>query len=310
MDEKVTLITTVKNEEQNIEAFFESISKQTKKPDEIVIVDAYSTDTTVLKIRNEMSKKLMKYQVLRKKGNRSVGRNTAIKNSNNSLVAVTDVGCILDKHWLERISKPFKDRSVDVIAGFYKPITNSIFEKCLATYTCVMGDKLDTKNFLPSSRSVAFRKKVWEKVGGYPENLNTCEDLVFDEKLKKAGMKFSTIPNAIVYWHQRKNIVEAAQQLYSYAVGDGRARYFRPQTPLLYLRYFFGISFLTFILFSKSYFLFAILCLLFALYLLWSVLKNYRYVKVWQAFLILPMLQITSDICVLLGTSIGLLRTL
>lgn len=305
--EKVTLITTVKNEEESIRKFLGSIINQTRKPDEIVVVDGESTDNTILKIKNEILDLHVKYKILKKKGNRSVGRNTAIRVSSNSILAATDAGCTLDPHWLERITRPFSNREVDVVAGYYKPVTHSIFEKCLAAYTCTMPDRLDKKNFLPSSRSVAFRKLAWKKVGGYPEELDTCEDLVFDKKLKKEGMRFKTVENAIVYWPQRKNILQAAIQFFTYAKGDGRARYFRKSTPFLFARYFLGIVlFIIFLTTSNINFLFTIFYLLF-FYLVWTILKNYRYVKKWQAFFYLPLLQITSDIMVILGMGLGLL---
>ena len=188
---KVTLITTVKNEQYTIESFLESIKSQVKKPDEVIIVDGGSNDKTIEKIKSYESK-IQNLKIIKKKGNRSVGRNTAIKKSLNQIIAVTDVGCILDKNWLEKIIQPFTDESIDVVSGFYKPKTHGVFEKCLATYTCTMEDKLDKKNFLPSSRSIAFRKKAWEKIKGYPEYLDTCEDLVFAKNLKKAGCLFYT----------------------------------------------------------------------------------------------------------------------
>lgn len=305
---KVSLITTVKNEEETIESFLESIFHQTRKPDEVIIVDGGSTDDTVSKIKSSKLK-IKNLKVIRKKGNRSVGRNTGIKESLGPIIAVTDAGCILDSHWLERLTKPFEEDFADIVGGFYKPKTNGVFEKCLATYTSTMQNKLDKKNFLPSSRSVAFKKSSWEKVNGYPEHLNTCEDLVFDKKLKKAGFKFKTEDKAFVWWPQRKNILEAVKQFYSYAKGDGEAHFFRPTTPFLYIRYFLGICFLAYIIFSQNYSLLIILASIFLLYLLWSIFKNYKYVKRWQAFFYLPLLQITSDIAVLVGTTIGFLKT-
>src|SRR3972149_1217971 len=230
---RISLITTVLNEESSIENFLDSVTRQSKLPDELIIVDGGSTDNTVRYIRRyTVNLKRIKFRLIVKKGNRSVGRNIAIEKSTGDLIAVTDVGCALDKNWLVNLVSPFKGKSIDVVAGYYKPETHSIFEKCLATYTCVMPDKVDPQNFLPSSRSIAFRKKAWTKVGGYPKEIDTCEDLVFDKKLKKAGFKFHFAKNAIVYWPQRKNIFQAAKQFLDYATGDGQAFYIRPQTPL------------------------------------------------------------------------------
>lgn len=310
-DAKVTLITTCLNEEKSIEKFLTSVAKQTRQPDELIIVDGGSTDATLdliqkAKVKSQNFK--LKLKIIVRKGNRSVGRNMAIESSTGDIISCSDVGCELSVNWLERIIKPFEDRRIDVVAGFYKPITTSVFEQCLASYTCTMPDRLNKNKFLPSSRSIAFRKKAWRSVGGYPENLDTCEDLVFDKKLKNAGAKFIIEENAIVYWPQRKNIWQAARQFYSYAVGDGQARFFRRSTPLLFVRYIIGICLVSYVLISMNYNLISIILILLILYAVWSIWKNYKYVKNIRALYILPALQFISDVAVMGGTIRGLLK--
>ena len=306
---KVSFITTVYNEEDSIGDFLSSLFSQTTMPDEIIIVDGGSSDRTIEKIK-DFKQKIKNYKgnfvLLIKKGNRSLGRNTAIKHAKGEIIACSDAGCILDKNWLKNIVEPFDKKNIDVASGFYYPKTRNIFEKCLATYTCVMPDKIDQLNFLPSSRSVAFKKVVWEKVGGYPEELNTCEDLVFDKKLKRNGFHFYFSKEAFVYWPQRHTINEAFIQFYSYAKGDGEAFYVRPQTPLLFLRYLVGIFLAIIFIMTKSILMLSFLLFILVLYILWAVAKNYRYIKNIQALYILPFLQFTSDIAVLTGFSVGI----
>ncbi len=303
---KKAFITTVYNEEKTIALLFNSLLKQKEIPNEIIVVDAFSKDKT-FQIISDFKKKYPKLiKVFRKKGNRSEGRNFAIKNAKSGIVAVSDSGCILKKDWFYEITKPFKNKDVDVVAGFYKPITHSVFEKSLATYTCVMEENI-TDSFLPSSRSVAFKKDVWAKEKGYPENLATCEDLFFARKLKRRGYKFFVNKKALVYWPQRKNILQAFRQFFSYAKGDGIALYVRKQTPLLYVRVIVALTLVLNVLFVWSSTLFLFIVLLLFLYLFWSIVKNYRFVNNRMAFLYLPLLQIVSDIAVFLGMSLGFL---
>lgn len=300
---KISFITTVLEEEKAIDAFLDSLLKQTKQQKELIVVDAGSRDLTVKKIKSfqKTHPTIMIRIIIVKRANRARGRNEAIKNAKGDIIICCDVGCTLNKNWLKNITEPFKNPKIDVVAGYYKPIANNIFEKCLAAYTCVMPDRINPKNFLPSSRSIAFKKSVWQKVGGYPENLDTCEDLIFAKKLKNAGYKFKTKLDAIVYWRQRKNLKEAALQFYRYAEGDGKARYIRPQTPFLFLRYLIGGGLLFIFLASKSFFILYAIYSILLLYLLWSIAKNFRYVKHWKAIIILPVLQFTSDFAVMLG---------
>lgn len=305
-NKKVSFITTVYNEEDGIKQLLNSLQKQTKMPDEILIVDAKSMDGTVKELnrfKNMFGK--TNFQIISKKGNRSVGRNTAIERAKGGIIVVTDAGCIVDKHWLKRITTPFQNSKADVVAGFYRPVVRNTFEKCLSCYTCVMPDKV-TADFLPSSRSIAFRKEAWKKAGGYPENLDTCEDLFFARKMKRLGFKFIVEKKAIVYWPQRKNIFQATKQFYSYAKGDGEALYIRRQTPFLFLR---GIIFLSLIMMyinTKKTNLLCMIVALFFIYISYALVKSYRYIGKPFAIIYLPLLQLTSDAVVIIGMSFGI----
>ncbi len=302
---KITFIATVFNEEASIVQLLESLKKQTKKADEIIIVDAGSRDGTVSLI-NEFIQNNKKQNVLllKKKGNRSVGRNTAIKKARGDIIIASDAGCTLKCDWIEKITRPFLDQKVDVVAGFYKPVAKNIFQKSLAAYTSVMPDKV-TSEFLPSSRSIAFRKSAWQKSGGYPENLSTCEDLVFARHLKKMGFKFKVEKRAIVYWPQRENLLQAFFQFFTYAKGDGKAHYIRKQTPLLFLRYILFFLLCWFVGSINIGLLIPVVSLSVFLYSVWSISKNYKYVKSKSAFIYLPILQVVSDIAVIFGMTFG-----
>lgn len=299
---KKAFVATVYNEESNVKKFIESLKSQTLLPDEVVIVDAFSKDKTYEIIENLLSNFPNKVKILKKNGNRSVGRNYAIENTSSDIIAVSDFGCILKKDWFEKITSPLVLNRADVVAGFYKPVTRGPFQKSLATYTCVPSDKVNA-DFLPSSRSIAFLKSAWKNAKGYPEHLDTCEDLVFAKKLKKLGMRFLVVKSAIVHWPQRENILQAAKQFYSYAHGDGAAGYIRFQTYFLFGRYILaGVLLITGNL--------NILIALIFLYVFWAIWKNYRYSGNMKSFVYLPMLQLVSDITVILGTVIGRISVL
>ena len=306
---KISFITTVYNEERTIGLLLESLLTQSELPEEVIIVDAKSTDNTVQVLETFIAKfKKTKFHILSKKGNRSVGRNYAIKNATGDVIVASDAGCILDKKWLGKISSPFKNRATDVTAGFYRPVTSNVFEKSLAAYTCFPKEKLND-DFLPSSRSIGFRRSVWAKVGGYPEFLDTCEDLIYAKHLKDLKVNFVVVADAIVYWPQRKNILSAFRQFFLYARGDGMARYFRPSIPFLYARYLFAIFAILLTGYYQNQVLNFFIVFFFFLYIFWAILKNYKYVGNWLAILYLPLLQFTSDFAVLLGTSIGFIAS-
>jgi len=221
---KVSLITTVKNESTNIEEFLHSVIRQSKNPDEFIIVDGGSTDGTyeILKKYSGKYKWIKVFQENRASVGR--GRNIAIKKAKNEIIAVTDAGCLLDKNWLKNITKPFlENRKIDVVVGIYKPYYTNDFEYFEGLIVVPQPEKIFMNPSRMSSRSIAFKKECWKKVGRYPD-LTTGEDTQFNIKLMKGGFNFYFAKDAIVYWRMRKNWKEFAKQFYKYGVGDKKSK--------------------------------------------------------------------------------------
>jgi len=289
---KTSFITTVLNEADSIKEYLESIISQSQKPDEIVIIDAGSTDRTQAIIKNIIKKTLIPIKLIIKKNIlRSTGRNLAIKTAKHSIIVVSDAGNILDKDWLKTIIEPFTNPKVQSVAGYYQVKTNNVFEKCVAPFVAIMPDKFNQKTFLPSSRSLAFKKTAWQKVGGYPEFLNTCEDLIFATNLKK-NTNMAIKPSAIVFWRQVSNFKDFFKMIKNYAKGDVQSRY-KPHLKKIILVFI-------------RYLIFAGLPFLFPFYLIWPIINFYRYVKHPLAFLYLPLLQILLDTAIILGSLYGI----
>ena len=206
---KFSLITTVYNEDKNIEVFLDSYKKQTKYAHEFVIVDGGSTDNTVSIINNyskqneNLNIKLIIDKTCSKKyvnGPIAKGRNIAIENSNFEYIVATDAGCLLNYNWFEEITKPFSNENIDVVSGWYEPNIKNKFQEDYSSIAMKSVDDIDPEKFLPSSRSIAFKKECWLKVGKYPTFTYTAEDTLFDLNLKKEGYTFKFAKNAIVYW--------------------------------------------------------------------------------------------------------------
>lgn len=219
----VSLIATVFNEADNIGRFAGSILAQTRRPDEVVIVDGGSTDGTPEVICRELEGRVPLRIIVAPGLNISQGRNRAIAEAAGPLIAASDAGCVLRPDWLEKLVAPLEaDAAVSVASGFYSMDCHSLLQQCVGLAT--MPGQLDPVNgetFLPSSRSVAFRKAAWETVGGYPEWLYTGEDTLFDLKLKRMGFRFRFVGEAIVEWEPRRSWRAVYRQFFLYARGGG-----------------------------------------------------------------------------------------
>jgi len=233
---RISLITTILNEEHSIDSFLSSIFNQTRMPDEIVIVDAKSTDDTVNKIKNyTKTAKNIPIKLYVFPGNRSIGRNEAIKHCSHQFIAVTDAGCNLKKDWLEELIKPFdQDESIDVVAGWYQPIVHTDFQKALSKVLNFKSENINANTFLPSTRSLAFKKSIFYKAGGFDEQYSHNEDTPFALKLKKIGAKFLFQPKALVYWITPNSYNNLYRTIWRYAYGDGEAKLWLSQYKIIF----------------------------------------------------------------------------
>lgn len=219
---------TVRNEAETIERTLSALVGQTLKPAEIVVADGGSTDGTPELVERFSVSSPVPVRLLRLPPcNRSVGRNAAIRAARSEIVAMTDGGCVADRWWLEELTKPFTwPDPPDVVAGYYEPIVEGIWEAAAGAALVPKPDEIDPETFLPSSRSVAFRKSAWEAVGGYPEGLSHNEDTPFSLALRRAGFKFAFAPKAIVRWRVHTNPAKVFWQFLRYAYGDGESGLF------------------------------------------------------------------------------------
>jgi len=292
----------------------DSLLGQTKKAKEIIIVDGMSTDKTIEIIRH-YQKKYGGIKLLIEKCNRAKGRNLGIEIAKGDVIATTDAGCVIHKDWLQKLTAPFATGRVDVSAGFYKMTGKSAFQKAASVYLGTTPRKFDNK-FLPSSRSLAFTKKIWEEVGGFPENLEgTVEDTMFNEKLLKANAKISRVKDAIVEWGMPTSIGEFYIKVSGYAKGDALTRIWifpgkglmshNIKSLFIICRYLIGLSFLLLGLKFHYLLLYFLICL-FA-YFLWAYRKVFLEFGNWKVALWGPVFQLTSDIAVIGGFLSGLI---
>ena len=218
---KVSLCLTTFNEAVSIGRLLESLLGQTKRADEIVIVDGGSKDKTVEIIRH-FQKKDNRIRLLIQKCSRAEGRNIGVEIAKNEIIAITDAGCVAHKDWLDKITQPFVHRQIDIVAGFYKMVGEKPYQKAISVFLGKTPSQFGV-NFLPSTRSIAFRKEAWEKIGGFPEkDINTAEDTDFNYKAIKMGMKYSRVKSAIVEWGMPSSIKAGLKKLHDYAEWDAR----------------------------------------------------------------------------------------
>ena len=233
----VSVVVTVRDEAASIEALLASLAAQGHQPDEIVIVDGGSTDAT-LPILAAWEPRLPLRVLVRPGANISAGRNAGIAVARGAIVAVTDAGVRLAPDWLSALLAPFEaDPATQVVGGFFAPDPRTPFELALGATSLPTLADVRPETFLPSSRSLALRRAAWERVGGYPEWLDYCEDLIFDLKLREACGPFAFVPDALAHFRPRPTLRTFWHQYFRYARGDGKAGLFARRHAIRYATY-------------------------------------------------------------------------
>ncbi len=250
----ISVVLTVLNEGESLCLLLDSLLVQTRFPDEVVIVDGGSSDDT-LAILLRYENRLPLRTLVQPGCNISAGRNCAIDAARGEIIAVTDAGVILARDWLERLTQPLIDNpALEVVGGFFQADAQTVFEAALGATTLPLEDEIDADTFLPSSRSIAFRKSVWVKAGGYPEWLDYCEDLIFDLRLRAMAAPFTFEPKALVYFRPRTSMRAFFKQYYRYARGDGKADLWRKRHTVRYATYFVALPLILWLATRKSEF--------------------------------------------------------
>ncbi|EKE12690.1 MAG: sugar transferase related protein [uncultured bacterium] len=310
----ISICITVFNEEGTISALLDSLVNQTKKPDEIVIVDGGSTDRTV-EIINHYQKRFGDIKLLKEKCTRAKGRNLSVELARNEIIAITDAGCVADKNWLKNLVGPFANGGIDVSAGFYRMTGSNPFRRAMSVFLGTAPRNFNM-TFLPSTRSVAFTRKIWVDIGGFPEGMKeAAEDTAFNYKLVNFGAKISRVKSAIVEWGMPKTLKDFFWKTFAYAKGDVKLKiWIFPEKGIMshnikvlsvFFRYLIGILLLVFSFRTPLFFAVFAICL-FA-YLFWSFRKVFLEFGDWKVSLWGPILQITSDMAVIGGFTSGIL---
>lgn len=234
----VSLVCTMLNEAHSVNDLMQSIAAQTVRPREVIIVDGGSRDGTQLHVEWWHGRLGCPLRLIELTGaSIATGRNAGIAAARFPIIAITDAGVRLDEHWLENILAPFADETVAVSAGFFVADPHTLFEVAMGATVLPHVDEINPARFLPSSRSVAVRKTTWERVGGYPEWVDYCEDVVFDLALREAHAHVAFVPDAIARFRPRGTMRAFWHQYFRYARGDGKAGLWSVRHAIRYATY-------------------------------------------------------------------------
>ncbi len=223
-----SLVSTVFNEMHRLGQTILDLEAQSLRPDEIVVVDGGSRDGTWERLERWKAESSIQITLLQMPGcNIAQGRNQAIRIARNELIASTDFGCRFHPDWLKHLIAPFTVYpGVELVGGAFGIVREDVRTRAArADYILQNGYPVgQDQYFSVSSRSIAYYRPVWQRLGGYLEWLTlAADDTIFWRMAKQAGVRYHLDSFQGVSWIRHKSFAAFSREAYRYGLGDGES---------------------------------------------------------------------------------------
>ena len=187
---KISVIIPTYNEEDVIRECLESLSKQTYRDLEIIVVDDGSTDGTISNIRGV---KLLKQE----HEGPGAARNLGVKESLGEIIVFVDADMVFKEDFIEKLIKPITG---GVTKGTfskdeYVSNWNNVWARCWNINEGWEPKRRHPKGY-PDTQKVfrAILKSEFERVGGFDVTRGYNDDWSLSEKL---GYKADVVESAV-----------------------------------------------------------------------------------------------------------------
>lgn len=223
---KISIVVPTYNAEQFIVQALSSVFKTRYKNYEVVVVDDMSKDRTIKLIKKNFKQKNLVVSVNQTKRLAAGSRNRGVELATGEYIALLDHDIEVDPNWLKEMLKVFaKNKKIGVVQSRVLDLKNryiiqhagiSIQSFLGWVIPIGMGDDarkthLVEKEVFANATGLMFKKKVWEKIGGFDEYLaiNT-DDWDFNWRCWLYGYKQVLAPKAITYhWSKEQKTRDA-----------------------------------------------------------------------------------------------------
>jgi len=217
-DYKVSVVLLTKDSAETVSKTLESIMSQTRKPDEIVVVDGNSKDNTV-DIIKQYPIKLVTEPGL----GFGHARNLGVKNAEGDIVFFIDSDCYADEKWIEKTLPHFLDPNIAGVTGQTRLWnTNHGVARFLA---CVGGRmNMPTKQRfveIAPTMNLAIKREAVFEVGGFDESLFRGEDTEITYKVTRRH-KILYEPEAVIWFKGSPTLKIASKKCINHFVGVGQ----------------------------------------------------------------------------------------
>lgn len=215
---KISIVIPARDSGRYVGELLAALMRQTRLPDEIVVVDAGSADDTAARVAGFAGGSgIIKLQSI---GPAYPGkaRNSGAAASTGDLILMTDSDTLPDERWIERLTAPFDSPAPpDVVFGTYTVAPENYLQRCMSFSILARGRMESGRRICTDSfASVAFSRKAWELAGGFPENIRAGEDLMLMRRLRAMGLKLEYSFQASVLWRLPESLWPLLKRTWEY----------------------------------------------------------------------------------------------
>lgn len=236
-----SVIICTRDRPEELRRCLASLPTQSYSPHEIIVVDNASRD---LRTR-EVALQAGAAYVREERPGLDFARNAGARRATGEIVAYTDDDVLLHRCWLERMVAAFDSPDISAVTGLVLPaelVTEAQrhFETYWSFGRGYVRDDFTAQRFVAhtdgvfpawtigAGASMAFRREVFEQVGGFDERLDVGQagcsgDSEFWYRLLASGLGCRYEPRAVAFHFHRRTIEGLASQIFQYMRGHAAA---------------------------------------------------------------------------------------
>lgn len=224
----ITLIVPTYNAGELWKKWIEAYRQQLFKPKQVIIIDSGSIDNT-----RELAEQegFFVHKIAKEDFNHGGTRNLASRfalQSSDILVFMTQDALFENPHSLENLLKPFGDNTVAGVCGRQLPHLDAnplAAHARLFNYPSISSSKgledipkYGIKTVFMSNSFSAYRKSIFDELGGFPENTILSEDMYVAAKIVLAGYKVAYCAEATVHHSHNYTLKQEFQRYFDIGV--------------------------------------------------------------------------------------------
>lgn len=219
---RFSVIVPVYNRIDEVRDLLESLSAQTLKNFEVVIVEDGSTSPCEEAVR-EVKDVDVRYYYKDNEG-RSIARNHGLERARGDYFIFFDSDCVIPPDYFATLTRELDMHPTDCFGG-----PDSAHESFTSTQKAInfamtsflttggiRGGKVSLEKFVPRTFNMGFSRKVYEKVGGFREMFS--EDIDMSTRIREAGFSIALIRPAYVYHKRRIDLKKFLRQVYVFGM--------------------------------------------------------------------------------------------